>query len=165
MTVKRALLAVALGTTLGTGYALWDERERGDGPISASNPGGAVALTNAPIAPARVVDNTVVDNAPPVLVSADAGALPPSVPRADVPARASDRLLADLERAKLESPPELDQLLKMQRRGAKPRALRSYVRAHFPKDARLRLVVGRWIKSLEPARAGRQAWARPRRHK
>jgi hypothetical protein len=54
-------------------------------------------------------------------------------------------------------------LLKLQSKGAKPRALRSYVRGHFPKDARLRLVVGRWIRSLEPARAGRQLAARPRR--
>ncbi len=138
MTVKRALLAIALGTTIGTSYALWDERDRADRAAES------LALATVP---------------------ADAGALPLPVPtrREDV-GTPRERLFADLERAKLEAPPEIEPLLKLQKKGAKPRVLRGYVRRHFPKDARLRLVVGRWIKSLEPVRATRVATAaRPRR--
>jgi hypothetical protein len=163
MTVKRALLAVALGTTLGTGYALWDERDRGPGHGAGDH--ATAMATTTPIAPERVAP-TAPPPAAPVLVAADSGslALAPAAARGEPPPR--DRLLADLERAKLEAPPELDHLFKLQRRGAKPRVLRSYVRAHFPRDTRLRLVVGRWIKSLEPAHkmAARQLAARPRRH-
>jgi hypothetical protein len=161
MTVKRAALAVLLGTTLGSGYALWDERDRGEPAkastvaASAPTPAPAIAADRAPEPSAAVAAGAKA-----ALLTADAGATAPPAAPAN-PAR--DRLIADLERAKLEQPAELEQLLRLQQKGAKPRTLRSYVRKSFPRDTRLRLVVGRWIKSLEPTRAARQASAR--RHK
>jgi len=54
-------------------------------------------------------------------------------------------------------PPETKTLIERRNAGATAAELEAYVRASFPRDARVQLVATQWIRSAPPAAAARQA--------
>jgi hypothetical protein len=69
-------------------------------------------------------------------------------------------LLGQLARSGVPVPPQVQELFERRRQGASPEEQRRFVRTHFPKDMRLRMLTIRWINRLDPihAQAGPQAF-------